>query len=224
MGSEKQMKLLYGSQNFGYDLPDSDKDWFEIVYPTWDDIVSLKVKSVEHIETNNEHTKIKDIRLLPTLLESANFSWTQILYSKLYIDCEDLQWFINNRDRITRYNIYKSYKSNSGFIISKLTKSSDTKTLTRCYAFRLLLTRLLDTNNEFDLCNHQTRNFRLWVDKLNDKQRDGLAGDIIKETKSLEESFLKFSDTKDTEIIDSMNVEIKRLLKTKLLEEHSNEK
>lgn len=33
------MRLLYGSQNFGYELANSDEDWLEFVYPTWKQLI-----------------------------------------------------------------------------------------------------------------------------------------------------------------------------------------
>ena len=41
------MKLLYGSQDFGYDTPQSDKDWLEFVYPTWKDVLANNMISKE---------------------------------------------------------------------------------------------------------------------------------------------------------------------------------
>lgn len=58
------MKLLYGSQNFGYNLVNSDKDWLEFVYPTWEQIIKGDLISKERQNEDGSITKVKDIRLI----------------------------------------------------------------------------------------------------------------------------------------------------------------
>jgi hypothetical protein len=210
------MKLLYGSQNFGYDTSESDKDWVEIIYPTWKDIVRNEATSTEHIAADNSHTKILDIRLLPNRLNSEFFGWLQILYSKETYGIEDLAWFIRNRDRICRANKYRCYKSNAIHNIRELKDSCDEKTLTRGYVTAQLLKRII-SSGKFEFYNPEARMFREWAKEAPLDARRKTADSLIKDLTNIEDYFIDFKDIKDLEIIQGEEDEVIRLLKARLM-------
>ena len=155
------MKLLYGSQNFGYNTPQSDKDWMCFVYPTWNDVVNNNVKSVETVDEDGCATKIKDIRLIMKMIKKCNFSDLQILYSQEMYGCEDLSWFIQNRDRLVKNNMAQLYKTNCGYITSCLKKKTD-KGLIRAMSTAQMVCRAFD-NEEFVMLNTNLASMRLDV-------------------------------------------------------------
>ena len=134
------MKLLYGSQNFGYDTPESDKDWLEFVYPTWEDIVSNNMKNKERKNEDGSVTKVKDIRLIIKMVEKSNFNDLQVLYSQEMYGCEDLKWFIDNRDALVKHNLHQLFYTNKGYILSCL-KSGTQKDLVRALAFTNMIVK-----------------------------------------------------------------------------------
>ena len=154
------MKLLYGSQNFGYDTPNSDKDWLEFVYPTWKDIVSNNMVNKEKKNEDGSVTKVKDIRLIIKMIEKANFNDLQILYSQETYECEDLRWFYDNRNLLVRANLRQLFYTNKGYIMSCL-KSSTRKDLVRAWCFMILIARAFDV-----------KYFKLKVDDLRDYRMD----------------------------------------------------
>lgn len=206
------MRLLYGSQNFGYDTDKSDKDWLEIVYPTWNDIVENKVISYEDILPDKSHIKVKDIRLLYDIILHGHFSEIQFMYSREYIDCEELQWFLENRSRLSRVNLYGSYRTNSLNMIRNLKERQDEKTLTRAYTFYQLLNNLLRVG-DFELYNRNTLDFRKRAAKLGDEERKEMANVLTLKLEVLREEFIPFRNKLDDEMLDKAKAEITRLLK-----------
>lgn len=137
------MKLLYGSQNFGYDTPQSDKDWLAFVYPTWQDIINHTMISKEIKNKDGSITKVKDIRLIIKMIEKANFNDLQFLYAQESYACEDLKWFYANRNLLIRANLRQLFYTNKGYIMSCL-KSGTRKDIIRAWCFTTLIGRALD--------------------------------------------------------------------------------
>lgn len=210
------MRILYGSQNFGYDTPVSDKDWVEILIPDWDDILNLRALSNEIIEADNSHLKQRDIRVQLKLFKNGHFNSYQLLYSKVYIGCDDFKWFLDNRERIVRHNIYQSYLSNSRNILGMLSGTDyESKPITRAYVMCTLLKRLL-SSEEFRVYCDGAREYRDWLNNIDKDKRKEEAEKLVNEIKGLECEFERFKDVVDTSLIKDMDAEVCRLIKNKL--------
>lgn len=209
------MKILYGSQNFGYEKPDSDHDYMMIVYPNWNDIMINNTVSKTLVTSDKSLIKVKDIRLIPSMFTKSCFSDLQILYSKQYINCEDLAWFIDNRDLIIRANLYNAYKSNSGIIRKSLLKTDklDAKELTRSFTYHDLLIKLLDSSTRFELYDRSKYKYRLWAEGLPADRLQQEALNILKSLSILEKEFERFSNHSNLKINEQVRLEVSRLLK-----------
>lgn len=205
------MKVLYGSQNFGYDSPTSDKDWVEFVYPTWDNILSNTLVNKELKNTDGSITKVKDIRLIPKMLMKLNFSDLQILYSVERYGCEDLQWLFDNRDRIIKYDLWQAFKTNSGMIRAQL-KENTNKSVIRAYTYTILLTRLMNID-EFELYNNRLKQAR---QRINEVTKVELVNWCKQQLIFMEPMYKQFEGLIDKEIQQEVREEIKRLLRLRL--------
>ena len=110
-----------GSGNYGLDYEGSDVDTKCIILPSVYDLHDMKRESVCHVRSNDEHTDVKDVRLMFELFIKANVNFLEILYTPFYWVnplYEDL-WneVIEIRDLIisaNRANILKSLKGIAG--------------------------------------------------------------------------------------------------------------
>ena len=203
------MKLLYGSQNFGYDTPESDKDWLEFVYPTWEDIVSNNMKNKERKNEDGSVTKVKDIRLIIKMVEKSNFNDLQVLYSQEMYGCEDLKWFIDNRDALVKHNLHQLFYTNKGYILSCL-KSGTQKDLVRALAFTNMIVKAFN-ENEFVMREPKFSKIR----EANSQEFDECKEYIYKKLSEYE--WYAYALDKDNTIIDMARLEVKRLLKNHLI-------
>ena len=203
------MKLLYGSQNFGYDTPESDKDWLEFVYPTWEDIVSNNMKNKERKNEDGSVTKVKDIRLIIKMVEKSNFNDLQVLYSQEMYGCEDLKWFIDNRDALVKHNLPQLFYTNRGYILSCL-KSGTQKDLVRALAFTNMIVKAFN-ENEFVMCEPKFSKIR----EANSQEFNECKEYIYKKLSEYEG--YAYALDKDNTIIDMARLEVKRLLKNHLI-------
>lgn len=201
------MRLLYGSQNFGYDTPQSDKDWLEFVYPTWQDIVSNNMINKEKKNEDGSVTKVKDIRLIIKMIEKANFNDLQILYSQETYECDDLRWFYDNRNLIIRANLRQLFYTNKGYILSCL-KGGTRKDLIRAWCFMILIARAFDVKY-FKLKVEDLGAYRLDEEKPIDIEL------IHSELARYENVADKLEN--DEGLLEKVRLEVERLLKTKLM-------
>ena len=75
-----------GSGNYGLDIPTSDVDTKLIVTPTFDEVVlNKKPISTTHVRANNEHTDLKDIRLMLATFRKQNLNFIEILFTPYFI-------------------------------------------------------------------------------------------------------------------------------------------
>lgn len=167
------MRILYGSQNFGYDTPDSDKDYMEIVFPTLEDIVRGRTSNRETKQLDGSIVKVKDIRLLPKMLLKGNFNDLQILYSKEYEDCKGLEWFIENRERIVRYSPSRLVWTNAGYIKQCIKYGTYHlgKLVGKDYARAICFTHLIEralTTDKLVFCDESLRDVRSNKHRYND--------------------------------------------------------
>lgn len=203
------MKLLYGSQNFGYDTPESDKDWLEFVYPTWEDIVSNNMKNKERKNEDGSVTKVKDIRLIIKMVEKSNFNDLQVLYSQEMYGCEDLKWFIDNRDALVKHNLHQLFYTNKGYILSCL-KSGTQKDLVRALAFTNMIIKAFN-ENEFVMREPKFSKIR----EANSQEFNECKEYIYKKLSEYEG--FAYALDKDNTIIDMARLEVERLLKNHLI-------
>lgn len=208
------MKVLYGSQNFGYDGVTSDRDWVEFVYPTWNNVLDNTVINKELKNADGSITKVKDIRLIPKMLMKCNFSDLQVLYSVERYGCEDLQWLFNNRDRIVKYDLWQAFKTNAGLIKSQLQKDTR-KSVVRAYAFTILLQRLTSLD-EFEMYNGRLKGA---VQKLNDVTKNELKQWCIQQLGLLEPMYKNCEGLVDSEIAEELREEIKRVTMQELIKQ-----
>lgn len=205
------MKLLYGSQNFGYNLADSDRDWLEFVYPTWEQIIKGDMVSKEKHNEDGSITKVKDIRLIAKMIKKANFNDLQFLFAAEMKDCCPLRWFFANRDKLIRYNMWQLYTSNAGYVKSQL-KENTPKSIVRAYAFTFYLTVLLN-DCEFELYNSCFSVLRRNTNKQNKEELKEL---ISKQIAELEDGYSKYKGIRDEAIEKEMYKEIENLLRNNL--------
>lgn len=201
------MRLLYGSQNFGYNTPQSDKDWLEFVYPTWEDIISNNMISKEKKNEDGSVTKVKDIRLIIKMVEKANFNDLQFLYSQETYNCEDLRWFYDNRNLLIRANLRQLFYTNKGYILSCI-KSGTRKDLIRAWCFMVLIARAFDVKH-FKLKVDDLGTYRLDEERIIDVEL------ILSELARYEKIVDEFE--KDEALLEKVRLEIERLMKIQLM-------
>lgn len=205
------MKLLYGSQNFGYNLADSDKDWLEFVYPTWEQIIKGDMISKERHNEDGSITKVKDIRLIAKMIKKANFNDLQFLFAVEREDCYPLRWFFANRERLIRYNMWQLYTSNAGYIKSQLKEDTD-KSIIRAYAFTTYLVDVI-CDCELELYNNYFATLRKTINK---DIKESLKNMVNDELVYLEREYLEHKGKKDEAIEKEMYKEIENLLRSNL--------
>lgn len=206
------MKLLYGSQNFGYANDESDHDWLEFVYPTWKDVVNGGIISKEIKNDDGSFTKVKDIRLIPKMIKKANFNDLQFLFSVNKINCNDLNWFFENKDRLIRYDMWQLYKSNSGYINAQM-NSNTLKGYIRAYAFTFYLIQVLN-KREFVMCQPFFANLR---QQINEQDKPGIRSQIINSLKYAESEFEKYKGKVDFKLENEMYLVIESLLRKNII-------
>lgn len=209
------MKLLYGSQNFGYNKPESDKDWIEFIYPSWTDIISGKMVSREDIQSGI-HTKVYDIRRIRGIIIDSHFSQLQFLYSIEKYSCEDLNWFISNRDRICKSHKFNCYIHNANNMLRDLRINPNPKNLTRAYVFKTLLERVLDENSEFEVYVPDSLAFRMESESMSEQERLSLSDRLRQDLIKLESRYEPYRNVVDTELLELADQELIRLLKERL--------
>ena len=80
-------RFLIGSNNYNLDLPDSDKDYKEIVMPNFTDLYFNRTLNAQI----DEHKSLVDYRFFCQKLAKANASYIYILVSK---EKEFLIWHV----------------------------------------------------------------------------------------------------------------------------------
>lgn len=157
------IKLLYGSQNFGYNLPTSDKDWFQIHIPTYLDVVQNKLKISDTYNEDGSITKHLDIRQLPITINKANVQDIQILFSQAMFNIEPIKWFIDHKYELIHVNHKNFYYSNKAFITKYLNSykvSNDIKEYIRALAAYNLILKVKQ-GGEFQFCEPIYSQYRM---------------------------------------------------------------
>lgn len=116
--------FLQGSQNYGLETPKSDVDTKLIVTPTFDEVVlNKKPISTTHVRANNEHTDLKDIRLMLATFRKQNLNFIEILFTQ-YAWVNPLfesEWgrLTMAREQIAHYSPYSAVKTMKGIAMEK---------------------------------------------------------------------------------------------------------
>lgn len=116
--------FLQGSQNYGLETPKSDVDTKLIVTPTFDEVVlNKKPISTTHVRANNEHTDLKDIRLMLATFRKQNLNFIEILFTP-YAWVNPLfesEWgrLTAAREQIAHYSLYSAVKTMKGIAMEK---------------------------------------------------------------------------------------------------------
>lgn len=135
------MKFLIGSQNFGLDMPDSDKDYFKFVYPELKDLCNPIPKNKESKEESDSLTKIIDIRSVPSLFFKSNLDILQLLYSKEVNDGGNLErYFREYEQELSTINLPRLYKSVMGTAMNRFKRGTSKDLAHNIFGFKLLLT------------------------------------------------------------------------------------
>ena len=203
------MILLIGSQNFGYNTEQSDKDWMEFIYPTWNDIITNNRISKEHILPDGTHIKSMDIRLIDKIINDGHISSLQFMFSTEHVGCEDLKWFIENRQRLCRASLHRAYDTSND-----LKKKHDSKTLTRAYVFYNILSQMV-SNTELSFYISNSYEYRIFTQGLPDNALIAERDILLHKLSELGQIF-KHRPAEDKEIKTLARAELVRLLKLKL--------
>lgn len=113
-----------GSGNYGLDIPTSDVDTKLIVTPTFDEVVlNKKPISTTHVRANNEHTDLKDIRLMLATFRKQNLNFIEILFTPYFIVNPTFadEWgrLQAQKEKIAHYSPYNAVKAMKGIAMEK---------------------------------------------------------------------------------------------------------
>ena len=82
---ERIIGVFYqGSGNYGLDYEGSDVDTKCLIIPSIQDLHNMRRESICHVRANDEHTDVKDVRLMFELFLKQNVNFLEILYTPFY--------------------------------------------------------------------------------------------------------------------------------------------
>ena len=115
---------LQGSQNYNLDIPGSDIDTKFVLAPTFKEIaMNKKPVSTTHVRANDEHTDLKDIRLMLQTFKKQNMNFVELLFTQYSIisPLYQEQWnrLMREREVIARYSPYQAVKTMKGIAMEK---------------------------------------------------------------------------------------------------------
>lgn len=116
---------LQGSQNYGLDIDGiSDIDTKFVLAPTFKEIaMNKKPVSTTHIRANEEHTDLKDIRLMLQTFKKQNMNFVELLFTeyKLINPLYAEQWnrLVREREVVAHYSSYAAVKTMKGIAMEK---------------------------------------------------------------------------------------------------------
>ncbi|MEK4025392.1 hypothetical protein [Sporosarcina sp. FSL W7-1283] len=133
------MKFLFGSQNFGLDTAESDKDYVEFVYPSVRELCKPIPSAKEYKQEDGSIIKQIDIRSIPALFYKSNLDTLQLLYSKEVIDGGIVQGFFRtHKEQLSRINIPRLYQSVMGSAKNRFKKGTSKDLCHIIFGFKLL--------------------------------------------------------------------------------------
>lgn len=115
---------MQGSQNYHLDYENSDIDTKIIVLPTLEDIVlNKKPVSTTHVNEDNSHVDLKDIRLMWECFRKQNINFLEILFTDYYLVSSNYNhYWVKMREAaedIAHYNNYAAVNCIAGMVFEK---------------------------------------------------------------------------------------------------------
>lgn len=156
------LKILYGSQNYCLDGPDSDKDYKLIMLPSFDDLFyKIDLNAAAALPTNYDkaHYSTMDIRQWHNLMLKGNVNALEYLFSR------DIEEMVDNKDITTYLNVMRTlmksgyiaqvwdsfYSSVQGVALNAIKRNGiNSKTISRAYYYYQLITYLNIHSFEMD--------------------------------------------------------------------------
>lgn len=164
--------FLYGSQNYGTDLEDSDVDTKAIYIPTFEECLFKKPISKEIKLPNGEHCEIKDIREIMNNIKKQNINFVELLFTQNYLINNSkyyLTWhkyFVDKREQIARYDVAAAIKSMTHQALHTLRQDrTDGKKVSNAYRLVHFLERYI-ANTPYLSCMVMTGAPQLLAKKL----------------------------------------------------------
>lgn len=116
--------FLQGSQNYGLQIPTSDVDTKLVLTPTFKEIIfNKKPISTTHVRANDEHTDLKDIRLIFSTFRKQNLNFIEILFTPyLWVNplfADEWNRLTAEREKIAHYSPYNAVKTMKGIAMEK---------------------------------------------------------------------------------------------------------
>lgn len=168
--------FAYGSQNYGVATETSDWDTKAIIVPSYEELVLRPPVSREiHLE-NKEHCEVKDIREIVNMFKKQNINFLEILYTeyKWLNPIYKRHWenyFEENKEMITHYDINKTVKSICGQAIHTLKQNpTDGKKVANGLRLLRFLENFLDGAN-YSNCIALSENERQRIIELKRSQK-----------------------------------------------------
>lgn len=135
------MKFLIGSQNFGLDTPDSDRDYFEIKMPELKDLCNPIPRNKEYKNDDGSVVKHIDIRSLPSLFYKSNLDTLQLLYSKEVKNGGSIEeYFSRYEEELSTINLSRFYKSVMGSALNRFKRETSKDLAHIIFGFKTLVT------------------------------------------------------------------------------------
>jgi hypothetical protein len=134
------MRFLFGSQNFGLDTIDSDKDYVQVLYPYLGDLCKAIPHSKESKNVDGSITKNIDIRAIPSLFYKSNLDIVQLLYSKEVIEGGFLEeYFCKYENELSTMNLPRFYQSVMGSAINRYKRKTSKDLAHIVFGFKTLI-------------------------------------------------------------------------------------
>jgi len=117
-------RALVGSQNYGLDTPESDKDYYIYCSPSFEELYN-NTGLIKEVKYDNGIYFYKDIRSLSGLIKKASFNQLEIMYSvETYPEFYNMEfyvaqlfhWLQTRRNEIAVANLPRLYQSTLGEI------------------------------------------------------------------------------------------------------------
>ena len=196
-------RVLYGSQNYGLDSPDSDKDYKVLLCPSFYDMYNMKKVSTGDMEEgyDKEHELPMDVRQFDNLVHKCNPNVLEMVFS--------IEWHYNNkkmREYISRakellsfgwiaLNWDNFYAATMGMALNSLKRyGANPKAVSRGWYLYYLTLYIADY--DFYMCTDSWRDN--WFSNVARELRFGPAMPSDEEYKKIAEEIMnKFHNSKD---------------------------
>ncbi|MGD6876880.1 DNA polymerase beta superfamily protein [Bacillus infantis] len=116
---KSSFKALVGSHNYGLNTADSDRDYKEFFYPSFEDLYSGE-KYSKAVTGDTEDIEYHDIRKLPDMLWKSNVNFVEVLFSTDVLTNDELfKELSEKREHIASMNLPYLYDACMGMYHKK---------------------------------------------------------------------------------------------------------